>query len=353
MKTYRTPIGCAGSDQVNAMEESVNAQLEQMFHQAAKRNGLDYGVGRTSTKSGRVDDDLRLDAQRRECEGNIVFHAGRALELALHVVYARGADRILGRDYPGASKSRIKKDRESHHLARLHRVIVGNLKGRKMTAAFEDVYQRALHTGVIDLFLDGKFVRSVYLVEDTPFRVKEIGKMADGAEMTVDHSLSPVGQPPRPGDEISDFVAMPHETFEDFLEKADSVYYARENMRWAHYSARDHEYGRPYVVIGTRFFARLVRGIIGLSRQSWTWDQSFTRRKLERHLYLDKKRMKILADHNFREEINFPETISTDEALKRFTAMDLGGPPKRLSRHDYDFLHTPWRISTKSKDNSS
>ena len=33
MKMYQTPTGCAGADQVNAMEESVNTQLEQMFHQ--------------------------------------------------------------------------------------------------------------------------------------------------------------------------------------------------------------------------------------------------------------------------------------------------------------------------------
>ena len=199
MKTYQTPTGRAGADQVNAMEESVNAHLEQMFHQVAKKNLLDYGVGRTTKKSGAVGDGLRLDAQRRECEGSIVFHAGRALELALHVVYARGADRILSRDYPGASKRRIKKDRQNHDLARLHRLIVGNLTGREMAVALEDVYQHALHEGVIDLFLDGKFVRSVHLVDDTPFRETKVAKMADGAEMTLDHSL----KPPRGADRIS------------------------------------------------------------------------------------------------------------------------------------------------------
>lgn len=99
MKTYQTPPGRAGADQINAMEESVNTQLEQMFHQAAKRNTLDYGVGRTTMISGGADDTLRLDAQKRECDGSIVFHAGRALELALHVVYARGADRIMDSMY--------------------------------------------------------------------------------------------------------------------------------------------------------------------------------------------------------------------------------------------------------------
>ena len=359
MKMYQTPTGCAGADQVNAMEESVNTQLEQMFHQAAKRNVLDYGVGRTTMASGGADDTLRLDAQKRECDGSIVFHAGRALELALHVVYARVTDHILGRDYPGASKSRIKKDRQSHHLVQLRRLIVENLKGRKMTDTIEDVYQRALHTGVIDLFLDGNLVRSVHLVDDTPFRETKVAKMVDGAEMTLDHSLTPLGQPPAPRDQISDFMEMSHETFEDFLEKTDSVYYAgdsskkkeRENMRWAHYSARDHEYGRPYVTIGTKFFARLVRGIISLSHQRWTWDEGFARRQFERHLYIVKKHMKGLVDQNFREEIDFPEMISTDEALQRFTTM--GGPPERSSKHDYDYLHAKWEINTKSKDDFS
>lgn len=50
------------------------------------------------------------------------------------------------------------------------------------------------------------------------------------------------------------------QTFGEFLKKADAVYYAddvrgpRKNMRWAHYNARDHEYGeRPHVVAGIMF----------------------------------------------------------------------------------------------------
>ena len=148
-------------------------------------------------------------------------------------------------------------------------------------------------------------------------------------------------------------MEMSHETFVKFLKKADSVYYAgdtsktkmRENMRWAHYSARDHEYGRPYVVIGTKFFARLVRGIISLSNVKWTWDEGFARRQFERHLYLVKKRIKVLADQNCLGEIDIPEMVSIDEWLKRSTAM--GGPPKRSAKRGYDFLHAKWKISTK------
>ena len=89
---------------MNAPEESIQAQLEEMFMQAANRRILQYGVGRTTmTRNGA--DVQRLDAQRRKCDGSIVLHAARAMELALHVLYARGMDRILGRDYPGANAS--------------------------------------------------------------------------------------------------------------------------------------------------------------------------------------------------------------------------------------------------------
>lgn len=349
MKTYQTPPGRAGADQINAMEESVNSHLEQMFHQAAKRNTLDYGVGRTTMISGGADDTLRLDAQKRECDSSIVFHAGRALELALHVVYARGSDRILGRDFPGASKSRIQKDRRSHNLAALHCLIVKDLKGRPMTDVLEDVYQRALHTGVVDLFVDEELlVGSFHLGDDTPFREAKMARIVDGSEMTLDHSKDPLGWRLGGGrDPISDFMRMSHETFEDFLQKADSVYYEvekkRKNMRWAHYSARDHEYGRSYVVIGTKFFARLVRGIISLSHQKWMWDEGFARRYLERRQYNIRKLMEAHAMQNFREEIDFPEMIATDESLKRFTA--IGAPPKRTSKY-YDIFHRKWEIST-------
>jgi len=48
-----------------------------------------------------------------------MYHAGRALEVALHVVYARGANRIMGREYPGVSKTEMDKDRGRGHGLRL------------------------------------------------------------------------------------------------------------------------------------------------------------------------------------------------------------------------------------------
>ena len=346
MKTYQTPTGRAGSDQVNAMEESVNAHLEQMFDQIAKRNVLDYGVGRTTANSPGADTTLRLDAQRRECDASIVFHAGRALELALHIVYARGADQILGK---------IDKDRVSHNLADVYDRIVKDLNGRNMVDAFEDVYQRALHTGVVALLVDEELVSSFHLGDDIPFREIRMDRIVDGAEMTLDHSPNLLEALMGPTKQTSGFMGMSHKTFEDFLQKSDSVYYVvgrkRRNMRWAHYSARDHEYGRPYVVIGTKFFARLVGGIVGLSNQRWTWDEAFARRLLERRQYNIRKLMEAHAMQNFREEIDFPEMISIDESLKQFTAMS--GPPKRPSKDDYDFLHRKWEISTEPRTGSA
>ena len=58
-----------------------------------------------------------------------------------------------------------------------------------MKDAFEDVYQRALHDGVIiDLYLDEKLIDSLSLVENVPFREVTRSRMMDGAEMTLDHS---------------------------------------------------------------------------------------------------------------------------------------------------------------------
>ena len=104
MLWFATPQGEAGADQVDAMEESIQAAIEQMFWQLAKRDTLSFGVGRTATKSsGNPDRDGRLDAQKRECDGLIVFHAGKALETSLQLIYAKINNRILAREYPGVS----------------------------------------------------------------------------------------------------------------------------------------------------------------------------------------------------------------------------------------------------------
>ena len=247
-----------------------------------KKQALQHGVGRTvDGQFGQPDMLVRLDAQKRECDAGVIFHAGRALELALQVLYARGTDRIPGREYPGVPEKEIERDRKSHSLERLYARVLIDMSERPLGAAFEHVYQEALHRGLVDVVVDRKIRTTVFLPESKPFYVARIDKISDGVESTRDHT----------GDsELSDSARW-HEVFEsmfsaasgadlqtdpgnfvEFLQMADTVYYdsdidvhRRRNMRWAGYSARDHEYGRPYKTIGTAFFARLVRGVIGIS----------------------------------------------------------------------------------------
>lgn len=340
MKIFRKTGSAAGADQVNAIEESINTQIEQMFNQEAKKRILAYGVGRTIMTGSDPDNKMRLDAQRRECDASIVFHAGRALELALHLLYARGADRILGREYPGVPSDQVKEDRKTHSLASLHSRIVNELEGRNVGDALEDVYQHALHRGIVEIIVDGESAMGLYQPENKPFREARIGKMMDGAEMTLDH-LEHVGNLIGLANEESDFSRMSEDTFTDFLAKADVAYYDGKNMHWARYSARDHEYGRPYVVIGSEFFARLVQGIVELSNHTGVWNETLSRRFHERRQYNIMELMKAHAKQNFNEPIEFPPMISIDEEMERHR-----GTLQR-SRSRYDFLHQKFKLNSR------
>ena len=348
MRIFRTPRGCAGADQLNAMEESINTQLEEMFIQVAKSNMLAHGVGRTTMAGDGADGILRLDSQKRECDGNIVFHAARALELALHVLYARGMDRVLGREYPGVSREQITEiDRKSHSLASVYKLIVDEFEGRNMQDALEHRYQHVLHSGVVDVFVDGKHAGAFSTAENVPFREVKMSRLVDGAELTLDH-MEELTDLMNPETKVSKFVEMPEDTFGNFLKKADAAYYEgdisykgrgtrRENMRWAHYSARDHEYGRPYTVIGTKFFARLVGEIIKLSHQRWSWDEGLNRRWHERQQYGAMETMKALVSRHFNEDIDFPEIMPLEEAIR--TLGGVGEPTGHAPRRGYGDLH--------------
>lgn len=351
MRFSKTPRGSAGADQVNALEESIQAQVEAMFTQVAKRRSLEYGVGRITMTGGGADIQ-RLEAQKRECDGSTVFHAGRAMELALHVLYARGMDRILGREYPGADPGKIRKDRRGHGLAKVYRRIVKECEGRNMKDALEHVYQDALHRGLVDVRVDGKCVGMFCKGEDLPFRETATSRISDGTEMTLDH----VGVEGLFSTERgSEFSEMREDTFEKFLTKADQSYYDRDmptkkrrgDMRWSHYSARDHEPGRPYVVIGPEFFARLVNGIVQLSHQRWTWNQEFAKRWHQHHQYNAMERMKALAQQNLSEPLEFPELIPIDEAMRVLGG--LGEPRRHGPKSGYDYLHNALEFPAKGE----
>ena len=342
MTTFHTPTGSAGSDQVDSMEESVNAHLEQMFYQRAKQEILSFGVGRTTMKSQDSGSGHRLEAQKRECDGQMMFHAGRALELSMHIVYARGKDRIMGRGYPGATKQLKDDFRGGHNLLELYNKIVRELGKPNLDKAFEDRYQHALHKGITDIYVDDRFLTSIFLQGECPFIERSSSRMADGEEHTMDHSTFPdlFSHP----NGTSDFAQIPLDTFEKFLSKADAVYYEddipgrgkRRNMRWANYAARDHESGRLYVAIGEYFFARLVQNMIQLSHTPWTWHKKFLDRYILRRRYNVMEKMKILAMQNLKDEVVWPEMISADKMKEYFIHPD---ESPEIGKGKYDYLH--------------
>lgn len=350
MITFHTPKGRAGSDQLDAIEESVNAHLEQMFQQKAKRDILTYGVGRTTMKF--QDSGIgRLEAQKRECDGQMVFHAGQALELSMQIVYARGKDRIMGRGYPGVVKKELNKDLSSHKLLKLYERVLEELDKPDLDKAFEEKYQRALHKGVTDIYVDRSLVSSILSQDQWPFMERSVIRMSDGEEHTMDHSTTNnlFTHP----DETSDFAQMSCETFKEFLKKADAVYYEddepgrgiRRNMRWASYAARDHEIGRPYVIIGTYFFARLVQGIIELGQEPWIWHEDFLQRSLDRRRYNIMEKLKILAKQNLKGEVAWPEMISENKMREAYFVHPDARPV--VGQGNYDFLHTKLEFNTR------
>ena len=128
-----------------------------------------------------------------------------------------------------------------------------------------------------------------------------------------------------------------------FLEKADQAYYERDggsgkrrNMHWESYSARDHERSRPYVVAGMRFFARLAKELVQLSKQHWVSDKGRLVRDLERANYNIRKTMEIHAMQRFQDKIVFPPTIPAIELAEKW--LDYSADPKAAVKRGYDHL---------------
>lgn len=339
---FQTPKGEAGSDQVDAMEESIQAAIEQMFWQVAKRDSLSFGVGRTAAKSsGSPDRDMRLDAQKRECDGLIVFHAGKALETALQVIYAKANNRILGREFPGVSSAQIRQDRQTHSLEALYKHVLKSVQARpelpdQLEREFESVFQTAYHKGVQDLIVDGELLHQFFLVEDVPFREIKIGGVKHGAELTMDHS--DFRQLLIPPESQSDFARLPCANFRQFLAKADVAYYGLPNMRWAHYSARDHERGRPYVAVGTRFFARLVQGLVEMADEQWIWEEQFARRWHERRQTIIRDLVRVHLQQSFEGEPKMPDSKPVGVMMESLRSM------RSLRTDDYDSIHAKWKF---------
>ena len=342
MQWFPTPKGEAGSDQLDAMEESIQAAIEQMFWQVAKRDSLSFGVGRAAEKSSNSPDrDMRLEAQKRECDGLIVFHAGKALETSLHVIYAKVNNRVLGREYPGVSKVQLRQDRRTHSLKSLYNKILKSTDKnpdlrKEIEDEFESVYQTAFHKGIHDLIVNGELVHQFFLVEDAPFREARTGGIRHGAQITMDHSS--VKQLLMPPESKSDFSKLPTRNFQEFLTKADVAYYGRRNMMWARYSARDHERGRPYIVIGTSFFARLVQGLVEMANEQWLWDERFARRWHERRRAIVGTLVKAHLQQSYEATPELPDLTSADKMMESFRS----GKSSRTD--DYDSIHIKWKF---------
>ncbi|MCY4003292.1 MAG: hypothetical protein OXF33_06275 [Rhodospirillales bacterium] len=348
MPLFQTPKGEAGSDQLDAMEESIQGAIEQMFWQVAKRESLVFGVGRSAAKSSANPDwDMRLDAQKRECDGLIVFHAGKALETSMQLIYAKVNNRIPGRDYPDVSSKQMKRDRRTHKLAVLYDEILQSVETKpelreQIIDEFESLFQTAYHKGVNDLIVDDNVVRRFSHVEDAPFRETSIGGIRRGVELTMDHSTFDELLMPLESD--SEFSRRPCGNFHEFLVKADEAYYGQHTMRWAHYSARDHERGRPYVVVGTRFFARLVQGLVGMAAEQWMWHTQLARRWHERRRMNIEDLVGGIFKQSFVGKPELPAMITVDEMMESHRSM-------RSSRtDDYDSLHVKWRLRSNDKE---
>ncbi len=344
MQTFETPRGEAGSDQLIAMEESIRSQLEQMFDQKAKRDSIALGLsGRL--RSDFADEKIRIDARIRECEALMTFHAGRALELALHVLYARGTNRILGREFCGMTqdqKDRVVKDRKSHSLSKVYQLILEDVADEDIKIALEDRYQKSLHEGMIDVTIDDELNCTFLNGEDIPFGERVMGGLVDGTEKTFDQSDAIRSVFPRV--EESGFSKMSSTTFEEFLKKADLVYYGQNNARWAHYTARDHQYGRQYIVVGTKFFARLVKRITALSGQAWVWDEKLLRRFIARREYLLTKRVETLLMQNFSDAVELPSFKSEDEVIEHLISLkDAVKTPETA----LNLTHQKWMFNTR------
>lgn len=220
--------------------------------------------------------------------------------------------------------------------------------------AFEDKYQHAFHRGIVSIYNGGEKISDIVSLDQHPFTEKATGTGAlrFGGEHTMDHStIKDIFVRP---DGTSDFSKLSERTFQEFLKKADSVYYKddiakkgrRRNMRWGGYSARDHEIGRPYVVVGVYFFSRLVQGIIELSREPWTWHQDFLRRSVQRNHHNVVNKVRALAQQVLKTEGDWPElwrggtdkdVFSIEEIMEHWRYKT---PYPAIGKGEYSHLHT-------------
>ena len=313
------------------------AAIEQMSSQVAKRDSLNFGVGRTTeTDSFRPQDAIRLDAQKHECEALIAFHAGKALETSLQIVYAVINDRIPGRESPGVTSNQLREDRKTHKLTSLYDTILRSVEDDQLREGiegeFESLFQTVHHERAVDVVVDGERLAWFLSSEDIPFAERIASGFRHGVEITLDHS--DFGQAVFPQEQETAFSKLPCRNFREFLHKADQAHYDRRDLRWSQYSARDHERGRPYVVVGSRFFARLVQRLVGMAQGShWIWHKGILERWCERRRAVVPNLVRNLVSQEFVEDVDLPDLIPFD------AMMDRAARRGSWRTDDYDSLH--------------
>ena len=329
MNASITPEGTAGEDTRFEIEESVNSHIERMFTQAAKSRALEHGVGYNSDLGANLPDHRRLQALQAECDAAVNFHAGRALDLALQLVFAVVADRIFGRKSKGVANKTVLLDRKKHDLHHLYTRILeeasgpDGVGGDMLVKTLDHAYKTALHRGIVDVMeKDGKIIRSFHFTEDQPFRLVNRSGWSVGAEFTMDDSDGrPFGEKilhplTHPG-----FSEMSQKTFRDFLEKADRSYFGEAhlkknrgglNMRSNDYRARDTIAFNAHARAGTEFFGRLCREIVMMARQPGIWHKRLADREWAR------------GYHNFLHTIEslFRETLSAEDGDRLYAEIE-------------------------------
>ena len=349
--TRTKPTGSAlGADQADAIVSEVRLHLDLMRRFAHRRDHPPNALKRTEEKS----------AHRVQCDFHVVWHAGRALELALHGIYAVANNRIRGREAPGIPDEQVAAERREGHSVRTiyHRLIENVDNSDAVVATLEDCYQSALHEGATDVYVNGDKVGSEYTTRaDSPFLMDSVQQIVAGREATQDYAIGhfftysdvitnrfetlSADVRKRIGDAISKFWKMSGATFSEFLAKADKAYYGEKGMRYADYWWRDHEDFRPYIRVGWRFFDRLIRKLVELCQSYWIMEESYFKRQMARLSDYNREygRQMIKDWSDEAHDVALPKKREDMEHLRRPLYRD-------PEEYDYTILHTKRHIST-------
>lgn len=327
-----------GADLMGSLIAEIHLHLEQMIQFAHRRDHVPLTAPDDDKSTYRVRADFRT-----------MWHAGRALELALHGALAVSHNKLLGREFRGAEPRDVKAERGGGHaLVRIYEKLVRSDKVHPDVerCALPHIYLHALHTGMRDVGDEGVEYRTE---QDWPFLLGVEQRIASGRESTRDHTAGwffnmyeithgfdkmPKHFQERMGVEIPSFWKMPHASFSEFLAKADKAYYGQGTMRFADYWWRDHQDFRPYVRVGSKFFNRLVLGLVKLIREPWMWEESYFERQLDRLSHQHEWGAKKMVEEWLGKE--FPER-SGQEDLRKVLRERVPYPDP--TAWNYDILH--------------